>query len=50
MPFKHIVDAVRSAFGGDFGGSDIIWGSAWAVLLCVLAVWWGTSTFRKESA
>jgi ABC-2 type transport system permease protein len=50
MPFKHIVDAVRSAFGGDFGGSDIIWGSAWAVLLCVLAVWWGPSTFRTESA
>lgn len=50
MPFRHIVDAVRSAFGGDFGGSEIWWGSGWAVLLCALAVWWGTSTFRKESA
>jgi ABC-2 type transport system permease protein len=50
MPFRHIVDAVRSSFGGDFSGNEIWWGSGWAVLLCALAVWWGTSTFRKESA
>jgi ABC-2 type transport system permease protein len=50
MPFRHIVDAVRSSFGDDFGGSDIFWGTGWAVLLCALAVWWGTSTFRKENA
>ena len=49
MPFRHVVDAVRSGFGGNFGGSDIWWGSGWAVALCALAVWWGTSTFRKES-
>ena len=23
---------------------------SWAVLLCALAVWWGTATFRKENA
>lgn len=50
MPIRWIVDAVRSSFGGDFGGSDIVWGTGWAVLLFVLAVWWGTATFRKENA
>jgi ABC-2 type transport system permease protein len=50
MPFRHIVDAVRSGFGDDFGGSDIFWGTGWAVVLCALAVWWGTATFRKENA
>jgi len=50
MPIRWIVDAVRSAFGGDLGGSDIFWGSAWALVLFVLAIWWGTATFRKENA
>ena len=26
-----------------------LWGTAWAVALFALAVWWGTSTFRKEN-
>ncbi|HET6152843.1 MAG TPA: ABC transporter permease [Marmoricola sp.] len=50
MPFRHIVDAVRTSFLGDFDGSEMLWGTSWALLLCALAVWWGTSTFRKESA
>jgi ABC-2 type transport system permease protein len=50
MPFRHIVDAVRGAFGGTFGGSEMFWGSAWALVLLVLALWWGTATFRKENA
>jgi ABC-2 type transport system permease protein len=50
MPIRHIVDAVRSAFGGDFGASGIYWGTGWAVLLFALALWWGTATFRKENA
>lgn len=50
MPIRWIVDAVRSAFGGDFGGSEIVWGTGWAVVLFALAVWWGTATFRKENA
>ncbi|MCW2754760.1 MAG: putative transport permease ycf38 [Marmoricola sp.] len=49
MPFRHVVDAVRSGFGDNFGGPEIWWGSGWAVVLCALAVWWGTSTFRKEN-
>ena len=50
MPIRHIVDGVRSSFGGDFGASGVLWGSVWSVLLLVLAVWWGTATFRKENA
>jgi ABC-2 type transport system permease protein len=48
MPIRHIVDAVRSSFAGDFHGSGILWGSVWAVALFVAAIWWGTATFRKE--
>lgn len=50
MPIRHIVDAVRSAFGDDFGASSLVWGSAWAVGLLALSLWWGTATFRKENA
>ncbi|HLR28069.1 MAG TPA: ABC transporter permease [Ruania sp.] len=50
MPTRHIVDAVRGAFGGDFGLSVTGWGIAWAVVLFVVGVWWGTATFRKENA
>jgi ABC-2 type transport system permease protein len=50
MPIRWIVDAVRSAFGGGFDGSKMFWGTGWAVVLFVLAVWWGTATFRKENA
>ena len=50
MPIRHIVDGVRSAFGGDFAASGVLWGSVWAVVLLVLALWWGTATFRKENA
>ena len=50
MPTRWIVDATRSMFGGDFGGSEIYWGTAWAMVLFGLALWWGTATFRKEDA
>ena len=50
MPIRHIVDAVRGSFVGDVAGSTLVAGTAWSVLLCGLAVWWGTSTFRKENA
>ncbi len=50
MPFRWVVDAVRTAFSGDFAASPMIWGSVWAVVLFVLAIWWGTATFRKENA
>jgi ABC-2 type transport system permease protein len=50
MPIRHIVDAVRNALGGDLTGSGLAWGSIWTVVLLGLALWWGTSTFRKENA
>lgn len=50
MPFRYIVDAVRGAFAGEFGGASILWGTGWAVLLAALGTWWGTATFRRENA
>jgi len=50
MPFRWIVDAVRGSFAGDLSGSTFFWGTGWAVALFGLALWWGTSTFRKEDA
>jgi ABC-2 type transport system permease protein len=50
MPIRHVVDGVRDAFGGDYGSSGMVWGTAWALVLFALAVWWGTATFRKENS
>jgi ABC-2 type transport system permease protein len=50
MPIRHVVDAVRKSFAGDFASSSLLWGSLWAVVLFGLAVWWGTATFRRENA
>jgi ABC-2 type transport system permease protein len=50
IPVKHIVNAVRSVFLGDFGGSEVLWGTVWAVVFCSLAVLWGTRVFRRENA
>jgi ABC-2 type transport system permease protein len=50
MPIRHVVDAVRAAFGGDYGSSGLFWGTGWSLVLFVLAVWWGTATFRKENS
>lgn len=50
MPFRWIVDGVRSSFAGDFAANGVMWGTAWAFALFALAVWWGTATFRKENA
>ncbi|MEO5852523.1 MAG: ABC transporter permease [Nocardioides sp.] len=50
MPFRWIVDAVRGSFAGDLTASTLLWGTGWAVVLFGLALWWGTSTFRKEDS
>ena len=50
MPIRHVVDAVRDSFGGNYGSSGMVWGSIWALLLFGIAVWWGTATFRKENS
>ncbi len=49
MPVRWITDAVRTSFVGEFGNSQMLWGSVWALGLFVAAMWWGTSTFRKEN-
>lgn len=50
MPFKWIVDAVRGTFLGNAATSAMVWGVGWAVVIFVLAMWWGASVFRKENA
>jgi len=50
MPIRHVVDAVRGAFFGDFDLSTMGWGVGWSFLLFGLALWWGTAVFRKENA
>src|SRR6185295_4370008 len=49
VPIKHIVDAIRSAFVGDFG-EGILWGSVWSVVIFAVLMFVGTRTFRKENA
>lgn len=50
MPIKHVVTAVRDSFAGDVASQPVFWGTFWALALTAVAVWWGTSTFRKENA
>lgn len=50
MPIRHVVDAVRGAFFGEFDASTMGWGVGWTVLLFGLAVWWGTAVFKRENA
>ncbi len=50
MPFRWIVDAVRDTFIGDFSTSAMLWGTSCPLGLFAIALWWGTSVFRKENA
>jgi ABC-2 type transport system permease protein len=50
MPIRHVVDAVRGAFFGDYALSSIGWGVGWTVVLFGLAVWWGVRVFGRENA
>ena len=50
MPIRHVVDGVRDAFGGNYDSAGMVWGTAWALALFGLAVWWGTATFRKGNS
>jgi ABC-2 type transport system permease protein len=50
MPTRWVVDAVRGSFDGTFAATAMFWGIAWTLVLFTAAVWWGTSTFRKENA
>jgi ABC-2 type transport system permease protein len=50
MPFRWVTDAVRTSFSGEFAASPMLWGTVWALCLFGGAIWWGTSTFRRENA
>jgi ABC-2 type transport system permease protein len=50
MPIRHVVDAVRAAFFGDYELSTMGGGVGWTAALFGLAVWWGVSVFRRENA
>lgn len=50
MPFKWVTDGVRTSFSGDFARDPMVYGTAWAAVLFVLSLWWGTATFRRENA
>ena len=48
-PFKHIVEALRAVFRGDFS-NPIVWiGSLLAVLLVVLGAWFGARTLTAQT-
>jgi ABC-2 type transport system permease protein len=50
LPTKHIVDAVRAVFRGDFWSASTLWGTVWALVLTVAGLWIGTRTFRRQNA
>jgi ABC-2 type transport system permease protein len=50
MPIRHVVDAVRGAFFGDYDLATLGWGVGWTVALFVVATWWGVRVFQKENA
>ena len=49
-PLKHVVDATRDFYRGDIATSASFWGLLCAVGLVAVGVWYGTVTFRRESA
>jgi ABC-2 type transport system permease protein len=49
-PLKHVVEGLRAMFRGDLWSGSAALGLAMTVLLVVLGTWFGTRTFRRESA
>ncbi|MFF4315443.1 ABC transporter permease [Streptomyces sp. 900105755] len=49
-PLTHVVDAERAAFRGDMSATGLLTGSVVLLVMAVLALLWGTRTFRKENA
>jgi ABC-2 type transport system permease protein len=50
IPTRHVVDGTRDVFAGFFLNAHLLWGTFWALAMFALAVWWGTSVFRRENA
>ena len=49
-PLKHVVDGMRVFFTGDIASSAGFWGLVSTAGLVLVGVWFGTLTFRRESA
>jgi ABC-2 type transport system permease protein len=49
-PLKHVVDGTRAFFVGDVASSAGFWALVSTVGLVAVGVWYGTLTFRRESA
>jgi ABC-2 type transport system permease protein len=49
-PLKHVVDGVRVFFAGDIVSSVGAWGLVSTLGLVIAGIWFGTLTFRRESA
>lgn len=49
-PLTHVVEAQRAAFRGDMGATELLTGALVLLVMAVLALLWGTRTFRKENA
>ncbi len=48
-PFKHIVEALRAVFRGDFSGAIVWIGIGLAVALVVLGAWLGNRTLAAQT-
>jgi ABC-2 type transport system permease protein len=48
-PFKHIVDALRAVFRGDFSSADVPIGVALAILLVVIGAWAGNRVLKAQT-
>ncbi|CAM4140237.1 ABC transporter permease [Kibdelosporangium persicum] len=49
-PFSHIADGIRAVIAGNFGTSSVLVGGIVAVVLAVVALAWGTRSFRRANA
>lgn len=49
MPFRWVVDSVREVFVGTIGNGTVAAGLGASLVMFLLAMWWGTSTFRREN-
>ncbi|XVQ15410.1 ABC transporter permease [Spirillospora sp. CA-255316] len=49
-PLRYAVDAVRAAFGGQYAGAAVLWGTAVTLVLLAVSVALGAHRFRRENA
>ena len=49
-PLSHTVDAARALFRGDFGSSDVLWGTLITVAVAAVLAVIGARAFAKENA